>query len=318
MSSKPDESTQVSRIQPVIGFLEKNYHRPLSLKEVAGQANLSPYYFHRIFKKLMGETLNQYLRRLKLEHAANKLFFKKSPVTQVALDVGFSSAQALSKALNSHFGLSAKQIKLCDDIPTFRRLIENSKIGHQLSNFGHANTSSIRDNRSVNEKKTFIMKTQNLEEQKLVSLRVNGAYNDENGVIEQAVQSLYQLAELNNVKRQDVQILFLYQDNPQITPASSCRTDVCMSLANMKIADLQELNAPFQVQTLRAGHYAYHRASIHEGSDYIKAWDELLNKVVHSNWTVDNAPMVQKFHCFDQATQVSDVSFLVPIKSKTA
>lgn len=302
-------------MQPVMRFLDENYNRPLTLKEVASQANLSPYYFHRIFKSLVGEPLNQYLRRLKLEHAANQLFYQQAGVTHVALDVGFSSAQALSKALNSHFGLNAKQIKQCEDVETFKQLIEKSKIGHQLSNFGHANNhESVHNNLSL-ETGGLVMKTKKIAEQQLIFVRVIGAYNTKEGKVEQAVQSLYQFAELNGIERQAVEILFLYLDNPQITPAKSCRTDVCISLekAQKNIAELQ-IKRPFQIQSLSAGHYATSRETITEDIHYSQAWDQLIHQVVNSSWIMGDTPLIQKFHSFNREDLIADVSFYAPIK----
>lgn len=80
------------RLLPVIRFLETNFDQPINLEAVARMACLSPYHFHRIFKAVVGETLNDYLRRLRMEKAANQLFYKKRTVVEVALSMGFSSS----------------------------------------------------------------------------------------------------------------------------------------------------------------------------------------------------------------------------------
>ncbi len=98
------------RLLPVIRFLETNFDQPFNLEEVARMAYLSPYHFHRIFKAVVGETLNDYLRRLRMEKAANHLFYKKLSVVDVALSMGFSSSQAFAKAFKQHFGLTASQV----------------------------------------------------------------------------------------------------------------------------------------------------------------------------------------------------------------
>ena len=78
------------RLLPVIRFLEANFNEPLNLVEVAALANLSPYHFHRMFKAVQQETLADFIRRLRLEAAAEELFKTKPPVLNVALDYGFS------------------------------------------------------------------------------------------------------------------------------------------------------------------------------------------------------------------------------------
>lgn len=62
------------RLLPVIRHLEAHFDEPLNLEEVAALAHLSPYHFHRIFKAVTGETLNEHLRRLRLEKVATSCF----------------------------------------------------------------------------------------------------------------------------------------------------------------------------------------------------------------------------------------------------
>ena len=55
----------------------------------------------------MGETLGEYLRRLRLEVAAQRLVAQpRLPVLQVALSVGFGSAEAFARAFKARFGES--------------------------------------------------------------------------------------------------------------------------------------------------------------------------------------------------------------------
>lgn len=83
------------RLIPVVRYLEKHFNEPLNLIEVAALANFSPYHFHRTFKAVQGETLADFIRRLRLESAADDLFKSKQPVLNIALEYGFSSSQRL-------------------------------------------------------------------------------------------------------------------------------------------------------------------------------------------------------------------------------
>ncbi|MGY0597109.1 helix-turn-helix domain-containing protein [Vibrio sp. JZG10] len=74
------------RLVPVIRYLEQHFNDPLNLLEVAALANLSPYHFHRTFKAVQGETLADFIRRLRLEAAADDLFKSKQPVLNIALE----------------------------------------------------------------------------------------------------------------------------------------------------------------------------------------------------------------------------------------
>src|SRR5215218_11226587 len=50
-------------------FMRHAYGRPVSLPDVAAQANLSPYHFLRVHKQAYGETPHEFLTRLRLERA---------------------------------------------------------------------------------------------------------------------------------------------------------------------------------------------------------------------------------------------------------
>ena len=111
------------RIDRVIRYIEANLTNKISLTEVAKVSYFSAYHFHRIFSAIMGETVNDYIVRQRLEKAINLLIFQTElSVTQVALDSGFSSSANFSKAVKLHFGFSPSEIR---DLGK----IKNSKIG---------------------------------------------------------------------------------------------------------------------------------------------------------------------------------------------
>ena len=130
------------RLQPVIRYLEQHYRDPPDLTTIAALASLSPYHFHRIFTAVTGETLAAYLRRLRLENIARQLFYGKADITTLALEHGYASSQALAKAFRAHFGITASELRTCQDFASYRRVLQNSKIGHGLRKNGHAAAST--------------------------------------------------------------------------------------------------------------------------------------------------------------------------------
>lgn len=85
--------------------MRTNLASPLPLAEVARAAGFSPFHFHRVFKALMGETLLDFVRRLRLERA---LVLMSVPgggsLTEIALATGFASSSDFSRAFKQHFG----------------------------------------------------------------------------------------------------------------------------------------------------------------------------------------------------------------------
>ncbi len=70
------------------------------------------FHFHRIFKAVVGETVNGVTRRLRLELAANCLLTKQfDDITTIAMDCGFSSSQNFAKAFRQHFGTTPSEYR---------------------------------------------------------------------------------------------------------------------------------------------------------------------------------------------------------------
>ncbi len=97
-----------ARFNRVVDYIEGHLASALSLDELARVANFSKYHFHRLFQLHHGETLFQFIRRLRLERAAALLTAKPTlPVTQVALECGFDNPSAFSRSFKERFGVSA-------------------------------------------------------------------------------------------------------------------------------------------------------------------------------------------------------------------
>lgn len=94
------------RMHRVLAHIDAHLAEPLDLPTLAGVAHFSAYHFHRLFAAWMGETLGDYLRRRRLERGAGKMYSQPAlSVLQVAVDVGFGSSQAFSRAFKTHFGM---------------------------------------------------------------------------------------------------------------------------------------------------------------------------------------------------------------------
>ena len=89
----------------VMEHIDRHLDEQLELETLAAVANFSAFHFHRLFSAWMGETLGEYLRRRRLEVAAQRLAAQpRLSVLQVALGVGFGSNEAFTRAFKSRFG----------------------------------------------------------------------------------------------------------------------------------------------------------------------------------------------------------------------
>lgn len=93
------------RVDKVIALLRSNLANPPALEQIAAQVGCSPFYLSRTFSKEAGMTLPQFIRKLRMERAAELLRGGKHNVTEAAFEVGYSSLSHFSQAFHDAFGV---------------------------------------------------------------------------------------------------------------------------------------------------------------------------------------------------------------------
>ncbi len=102
---------QRSSIDEVKKYIHQNADQVLNREALATMAGYSLPHFHRIFTAEMGENIAAYIRRVRLERAAQKLIHGATDLMQVAMDAGFQSHAAFSKAFKQHFGYTPSEFR---------------------------------------------------------------------------------------------------------------------------------------------------------------------------------------------------------------
>lgn len=93
------------RINRVLYAIHSDISAPLHARRLAEVAALSQHHFQRVFAKVVGEPVHQYIRRTRLEHAANQLMFMpERSVEDIAARCGFRSLSSFSRAFRVYFG----------------------------------------------------------------------------------------------------------------------------------------------------------------------------------------------------------------------
>ncbi|MFW5745740.1 MAG: helix-turn-helix domain-containing protein [Spirochaetota bacterium] len=128
-----------ARLNRVIDYIDGNLTEQLDLDALAGVASFSRYHFHRVFSAVMGETPGSYIQRLRLEKAAGHVAEDERPITEIAMDLGFSSPSVFSRAFSDYFGVSPNRWRHggWKDHGTNSRLQSNRY--QPLSNLGRSN-----------------------------------------------------------------------------------------------------------------------------------------------------------------------------------
>lgn len=279
------------RIDQVIQYIESNLSNKISLTEVANVSHFSAYHFHRIFTGIVGETVNDYIVRRRLERAVNLLIFKSElSITRVALESGFSSSANFSKAVKLHFGFSPSEIRNPNKV-------KDSKIGKISSKYGKDfKPSDLYPTRITNE----VMKKNKLEDinmnvevrecerQRLCTLASERGY--ESGAIYQAWDKLIDWATNNGIKQEGQERFAFAFDNPTITPVDRCRYS-----ASVVVGEDVHIQLPFSQSEIPKGKYAvlYFKGSSEET---IKAQLSIYSDwLPDSGFEPDNFPMLERY-----------------------
>jgi AraC-like DNA-binding protein len=88
--------------------MDRHYAHPLHVGALASAAGLSRAHFIRSFRDAFGETPHRYLQRRRIERAMNLLRNTDKPVTEICLDVGFTSLGTFSRTFRDVLGTSPR------------------------------------------------------------------------------------------------------------------------------------------------------------------------------------------------------------------
>lgn len=92
------------RIVGCIRHIESHYGEPLSLADLAQECHLSERTFFRVFKKATGQSPQAYIKRLRIQHAAEKLRDTASPITGIAFAAGFEDSNFFAREFRKATG----------------------------------------------------------------------------------------------------------------------------------------------------------------------------------------------------------------------
>lgn len=93
----------VRRLHHARDYMRSGFRRSMSLADIARASSLSPFHFHRAYRLFFGETPHQFVVRLRLDRAADRLRRTGCTVTEIAMSVGFESPAHFSRAFKNRF-----------------------------------------------------------------------------------------------------------------------------------------------------------------------------------------------------------------------
>ena len=271
------------RVCAAMNYISHNLDQELTLEEIAKEATFSPYHFHRIFKAVTGETISEFIKRLRLEKAACILSMNNTKnITRIAFDCNFSSSQNFAKAFRNHFGMSPSEFRKQNCKTIITDFDENL-----FFNSGNNNNSIFGKTLDIEKKLKMNVKITERPESRVAYVRKVGKYCKK--TCEPAFQEIISWAIAKGLNITE-KFLAIYWDNPEITPPEKCRMDACVTLP----ADLS-INNSKNVQIIASGTYAIFHHEISE-TEFQEAWFDSFKWIIENEYECDDRIFYEQYN----------------------
>lgn len=209
MSITVSQQTYHERIHQVIDYISEHLADEIILDDLASIACFSPFHFHRIFTSIIGETPHDFIERMRLETAANKLCTTPNKsVSEIAFECGYSSISSFSRSFKKHHKL-----------PPIKFLKAHIHDFHSIDT-----PEALLQTKDVD-----ITSVEMVSVPKLHLAYVQTVIGYANG-IPKAWDKLMQYAQKNNLISSQTLYIGVPYDNPGITPRLKCRYRACITV----------------------------------------------------------------------------------------
>ncbi|GAA6150675.1 AraC family transcriptional regulator [Pseudoteredinibacter isoporae] len=268
-------------------IMQDRFSENLNWNDIADECAISPSHFHYMFKLVFGESPVHYLRRMRLKQAVYSLSLEKKAVTDIALETGFSSSQALAKALKRELGLSASQIRRSNKL-------EDADLWDQIMiKLGQPTESETSLEKDLCKQLTF----------ELLSFPERHFFT-----------SKQQGHNLENI----FDVWFQITPKDISTGVSIYHWDAAVSPASQPFLVGYECAAHLANKTLPASHYLSTTVILDSGTAYSAAWDALYTHLFERDLEPDyGAEVIEHMsNLRDYESREMEVSLFLPVKVK--
>ncbi|WP_164914161.1 AraC family transcriptional regulator [Aquimarina sediminis] len=114
-----ENPTQLERYKRLIDFIDKKFKEEINIKDIEEISYYSYRNINRIFLALHHETIGQYVKRVKLEKAAEYIKFSDESISDIAFEIGYSDIAAFSKAFNKQFKCSPSNFRSTHELKQY-------------------------------------------------------------------------------------------------------------------------------------------------------------------------------------------------------
>lgn len=127
-------------LERAIAFIEEHLNEKIGLEDVSRETGYSYYHMTRLFSSALGEPVGRYINRRRLYNAAMQLIHSDRRVIDIALDCGFASSEAFSRAFKAAFGSSPIQYRKAglDLVVNAKRGLAPEDVRHIAAHISHS------------------------------------------------------------------------------------------------------------------------------------------------------------------------------------
>lgn len=97
--------------EEMLQYMNANYFRPITLKEMADKLYMSETAFSKYFKKTAGMNFVQYMNNIRIHHAVEDLLYSDKPITRIAVDNGFASPSFFNRVFRSMYNMTPTEYR---------------------------------------------------------------------------------------------------------------------------------------------------------------------------------------------------------------
>lgn len=99
------------QIQITVDYIEEHLSEEIKIDNLAELASLSQVYYQRLFSRLVKRPVNEYVKLRRLAKASEEMLDKNKRILDIALDVGFSSHETLTRAFKDAYGMTPEEFR---------------------------------------------------------------------------------------------------------------------------------------------------------------------------------------------------------------
>lgn len=98
-------------IQNTIKWIEVNLSEHIEMEKLTDIAHLSTFYYQRLFSRLVGKPVMEYVKLRRLANAADDLAKHQKRIIDVAFDFGFGNHETFTRAFKDTYGITPEEYR---------------------------------------------------------------------------------------------------------------------------------------------------------------------------------------------------------------